>query len=205
VVWEERNAPGDARADIVFVDANLSTFGPATPIRLPINTSQDDGRPAFTPDGRYLAFVRTGTDGHDRLFAWDSETQTLVNGKGVDLGQVNADVGSPSLYVRPVITISSVAPSGVVSFSLLTGTAVGILVQRVVGHHKLFGHTVPTLKLIGRVPLGKFKKGHGKTTWNLRVNGKRLRKGTYQVTARAVTKKGQARDFGKPSIIHIAG
>ena len=72
-----------------------------------------------------------------------------------------------------------------------------------VGHHELFGRKVPKLKLVGRVPLGKFKKGHDKTHWNLRVNGKRLRRGTYQVTPRAVAKSGRIRDLGKPSIIHV--
>jgi hypothetical protein len=203
VVFDERNNSGDSGTDIVFVPADTSVFGNAARTRLPINTSQDDARPAFTPDGRYVAFVRTGSDGHDRLFAWDSQTQTLVNSTGVDLGQVDADVGSPSLYTKAVFTLSSVAPSGLVSFSLLTSTGVGILVQRVVGHHKLFGRKVPTLKKVGKVPLGHFKKGHGKIKWNLRVNGKRLRPGTYQVTPRAVTPSGKFRDFGKPAIIHV--
>jgi hypothetical protein len=203
IVFDERNSPGDSGTDLVFVPANPSVFPFATRTRLPIDTSQDETRSAFTPDGRYLAFVRTGTDGHDRLFAWDSETQTLVNSTGADLGQVNADVGSPSLYVRPVFTRSSVSTAGLVSFSLLTSTGVGILVQRVIGHHKLFGRKVPTLKKVGRVPLGHFKKGHGKIKWNLRVNGKRLRPGTYQVTPRAVTGSGKFRDFGKPAVIHV--
>jgi hypothetical protein len=205
LVFDRRNGPGDAHADIVFVAANVSTFGNSTPTHLPVNTSQDETRPAFTPDGRYVAFVRTGTDGHDRLFAWDSETQTLVNSTGVDLGQVNADVGSPSLYTRSLFRLSSVSTTGVVSFSLLQATLVGILVQRVTGHHKLFGRTVPTLKLVGRVPLGQFKKGRGKAHWNLRVNGKRLRRGTYQVTPRAVTGSGKISDFGKPVMIHVRG
>jgi hypothetical protein len=204
LAFDRRNGPGDAHADILFVPADAAaTFCCTTPAHLPVNTSLDETRPAFTPDGRYLAFVRTGTDGHDRLFAWDSATQTLVNNTGVDVGQVNADVGSPSLYTRPVFKLSSVALSGAVSFSLIQSTGVGILVQRVVGHHRLFGRKVPTLRLVGRVPLGHFKKGHGKTHWNLRVNGKRLRKGTYQVTPRAVSGSGRIRDLGKPVILHV--
>jgi hypothetical protein len=92
-----------------------------------------------------------------------------------------------------------------VSFSLLQATLVGILVQRVTGHHKLFGRTVPTLKLVGRVPLGHFKKGQGKTQWNRRVNGKLLRRGTYQVTPRAVAASGKITDFGKPVLLHVRG
>ncbi|MEA2410279.1 MAG: hypothetical protein QOC77_840 [Thermoleophilaceae bacterium] len=203
LAFDEQGNPGDRGSDIAFIAANISTFGPAASTFLPIDTSLNETRPAFTPDGRYLAFVRTGSDGHDRLFAWDSETQTLVNSTGIDLGDRSADVGSPSLYVKAVFTLASVAPSGLVSFSLLQPTGVGILVQRVVGHHKLFGRKVPTLKPVGRVPLGHFKKGHGKVKWNLRVNGKRLKPGTYQVTPRAVTGSGKFRDFGRPAIIRV--
>jgi hypothetical protein len=59
------------------------------------------------------------------------------------------------------------------------------------------------LKPLGRVPFGHFNKGHGKVHWDLRVNGKKLPKGTYQVTPRAVTKSLKIRDFGTPRIIHV--
>jgi hypothetical protein len=80
---------------------------------------------------------------------------------------------------------------------------VGILVQRVVGHHKLFGRTVPTLKVVGHVPLGKFHKGRRHVHWNLRVNGHRLTHGTYQVTLRSLTPSTQIRDFGVPHLIRV--
>ncbi len=202
LVFDEASNPGDSGRDIVFVPADVSVFGGATRTRLPINTSGDDTRPAFTPDGRYLAFVRTGSDGHDRLFAWDSLTQTFVNSTGVDLGQVG-DIGSPSLYVKPLLLATDLTTAGLVSFTLQQSISVGILVQRVVGHHKLFGRTVPTLRKVGKVPLGHFKKGKGKVKWNLRVGGKRLKPGKYQVTPRAVSPKGKFRDFGKPKIIRV--
>jgi WD40-like Beta Propeller Repeat len=204
IVYDSVGRPGDNHVDVVFEPATTSTFGNGAPItHLPFDTSANESRPAFTPDGRYLAFVRTGSDGHDRIFLWDSQTQIFVNSNGVDVGAVNADSGSPSLYTHALFTSTSVALTGVVSFTLLQPLNVGILVQRVVGHHKLFGRKVPKLKLVGRVPLGKFKKGHDKTHWNLKVNGKRLRPGTYQVTPRAVAKNGRIRDLGKPSIIRV--
>jgi hypothetical protein len=76
-------------------------------------------------------------------------------------------------------------------------------VQRVVGHHRLFGRRVPTLKLVGRVPFGKFAKGKRHVKWNFEVSGKRLRPGTYQITVRAVTPKIQIRDLGTPHIIRL--
>jgi hypothetical protein len=205
LVFDEHGNSGDAGSDIVFVPADLSVFGTAARTRLPINTTADEARPAFTPDGRYVAFVRTGSDGHDRLFAWDSQTQTLVNSTGADLGLPVSNFGSPSLYVKSLFVATNVTSLGLISFTLAQPISVGILVQRVVGHHKLFGRKVPTLKRVGKVPLGHFKKGGGKVKWNLRVAGKRLRPGTYQVTPRAVSPKGKFRDFGKARIIHVKG
>ena len=53
-----------------------------------INSSLDESRPAFTPDSRYLGFIRRGSDGHERVFVFDNKTQTLVNEAGADLGPV---------------------------------------------------------------------------------------------------------------------
>ena len=41
--------------------------------------SLDESRFAVTADGRFIAFARHGTDGHDRQFLWDSQTQLLVD------------------------------------------------------------------------------------------------------------------------------
>jgi len=67
----------------------------------------------------------------------------------------------------------------------------------------LFGHRVPTLRTVGRVPFGQFKRGHHKVRWNLRVNGRRLRPGTYLVTPRLVTRRGVVRELGKPRVLRI--
>lgn len=206
ILFDERGGPNDQGADLRFLPVDPASFLGAHAAALSVDTGSDESRPAFTPDSRYVVFVRTGSDSHDRLLAWDSETQTLVNGAGVDLGpalQGDLVAGSPSLYMKPVFTLASVSRFGFVNFNLLTPTPVGILVQRVVGHHTLFGRRVPKLKLVGRVPLGKFKKGKGQVHWNLRVSGRRLPRGTYQVTPRAVTKSGRIRDLGKPKILSI--
>jgi hypothetical protein len=205
VVFDQRKPP--APADIAFRTLGSVAGFPGQPTLLPaiVNSPATEYAPAFTPDGRYLAFLRRTSTGdmRDRLFVWDSQTQTLLNPSGVDVGvAANPDLNNVSLYTRPLLRSSEISFAGRVSFSLLQPTGVGLLVQRVIGRHRLFGRSVPTLKPVGRVPLGKFHKGQRKAHWNLRVNGRPLPRGTYQVTVRALTGKGQIRDLGKPKILH---
>lgn len=193
--------------DIVFtpVPAQPRTLEDASPVKLPaiVSSTQDESRPAFTSDGRYVVFVRHA-GGRDRLFAWDSQTQTLVKANGVDLGSIDVrDLGNVSVYTKTIFDTSKITSGGTVTFDPTIRTGIGILVQRVVGKRKLFGRTVPKLRMVGRVPLGTFAKGKGKVRWDLRVDGKRLKPGRYQVTVRAVTKKLAVRDFGRPRIIRV--
>jgi hypothetical protein len=176
-------------------------------------SSQDESRPALTPDGRYVGFVRHQSDsnGHSVLFIWDSLTQTLVNNTGVDLGVLNAreiDLiaarGNLSIRQVPVLHLTVISPvSGFVSAQLLVSASIGILVQRVVGHHRVLGRRAPKLQLIGRVPLGHFKRGRARVHWDHKVNGHVLRPGLYQVTVRALAKNGRIEDLGQPHLVRI--
>jgi hypothetical protein len=56
---------------------------------------------------------------------------------------------------------------------------------------------------VGRVPLGKFRKGRGHVKWNRRVGGKRLKPGEYQVTVRAVSPNGAVLDYGTPRTFRV--
>jgi hypothetical protein len=133
----------------------VGTFGTASSTELPpaVNISGDDIlHPAFTPDGRYLAFVAFAHSGdkHLRLFVFDTATQTLLNSGGIDLGD-GASFGCPAMgdwaprggvslretfqLVRSSITFTGT--NALISFQLAGSTGVGILVQRIVGHHKL--------------------------------------------------------------------
>jgi hypothetical protein len=202
LVYDRRAVTGTTfqPGDIVF-SSYSSAIGPSASLPSLIDTSLDESRPAFTTDSRYLGCIRRGRDGHERVFVFDNETQTLINEAGADLGlSVGAtrDIGNLSLYVRPLIKASGLTQAGVVTFNVLDPTGIGILVQRVVGTHKLFGKSVPKLAPVGRVPLGKFKRGNGHVRWNLRVGGKRLKPGRYLVTVRAVSPKGAIRDLGTP-------
>ena len=91
---------------------------------------------------------------------------------------------------------------GVLSGKLFNPSGIGILVQRIVGHHQLLGHTVPTLQMVGRVPLGQHPRGAFRITWDHRVNGRKLKPGRYLVTIRAVTGT-TVHDLGRSFTVRI--
>jgi hypothetical protein len=191
--------------------AHLETCSPVNPVAagcthgtLPgTNSTHDQTRPAFTPDGRYVGFIRNLDDLFGFVKVWDSETQTLIASLGVAI--TPDDSGSLSLYERPILTLANIdLTAGLVNFRISVPANIGILVQRVTGHRKLFGRTAPKLGKARRVPLGSFKHGKGHAHWNLKVGGRALHRGTYQVTVRALTHSGRIRDLGKPQLLHIA-
>jgi hypothetical protein len=71
------------------------------------------------------------------------------------------------------------------------GSGIGILVARVVGRHRVLGRRVPRLKPLGRVPLGRARRGRNRFRWNGRVSGRRLRPATYVITYRVLTRDGR--------------
>jgi WD40 repeat protein len=173
-----------------------------------VNASDTSVRdPAFTRDGRYLAFVRvpTALPSSARLFIWDTQTQLLVNptGTGVFLSGPDPTDGAIALEVRRVFTSTTVLTGGSVGFSLASGSTTGLLVQRIVGRHKVLGSTAPRLNKVGRVPLGRFGKGRHSRHWNLKVGGHKLRNGCYLVTFRALTGKGKVRDLSTPYTVRV--
>ena len=187
------------------------------PINLPETVNApglDEAFPAFTPDGRYLGFVRQTADNHDRLFVFDTITQTLLNDQGVELGQLLSPLsprdhlrrmeGNLSLRETPVLTpLFQLLSGGQLQFQLLTSAGVGLLVQRIVGHHQFLGHRVRTLQTVGRVPLGTFSRGKHSVRWNRRVAGHRLRSGTYLVTPRSVGARRIVTSLGTPRVLTV--
>jgi len=77
---------------------------------------------------------------------------------------------------------------------LRQGHPVGILVKRVVGHH---------LKRVGKVPLGAHHKGRLNLRWNLRVNGRKLPRGRFQVTLRALDRHKHVLGLSKPVKVRV--
>ncbi len=164
-----------------------------------VNSSRDETRPAFTPDGRYVGFIRDEADGHERVYVFDTATQTLLDPDGTDLGHVaTLDTGNLSLYEKPVLVVTSLPDFGTLVVNPVTRVPIGLLVQRVVGHHRLLGRRVPTLKPAGRIPLGTFKRGRHVIHWHAH-----LRPGRYQFTPRALSRTGRIRDLGRPRIFRV--
>jgi hypothetical protein len=95
--------------------------------------------------------------------------------------------------LRPVNlspTVSATKPSGPIGPGA-GGSGVGILVAKVVGKHRVLGRRVPRLKPLGRVPLGRARRGRNRFRWNGRVAGRRLRPGSYVITYRVLTRGGR--------------
>jgi hypothetical protein len=217
VVFERRPIAADGSAgagDIVYRPASTASFASAAPgILPPVVDGGDEGRPALTADGRYLAFTRHGSDKHDRLLLWDSQTQTLVGPTGgIDLGardpatgagRLAREQGNVSLYQRLVLTGGKVTAKGVVSATLSERSSLRLIVQRVTGSERVLGKRAPTLELVGQAPLGRFGKGSMHKRWNFKVDGKALPAGRYQVTVALAGAKDALRDLGLPRLIVV--
>jgi hypothetical protein len=202
VVFDVSAAAGDRDLAFNTYSAPAAAANGTTVPLAQVNTSLSENRPSFSLDGRYVAFVTHGGGATVRLNLWDSLTQTTMTAPG--LGIVDAGIdGSTSVYTRPLLKTTTISVP-VVRFDLLSGSGVGILVQRVVGHRRLFGRRVPALRMVGRVPLGRFKAGAGRARWDGRVGGRKLRRGTYQVTVRAVDARGHVLDLGRPRLVRIS-
>jgi hypothetical protein len=184
-----------------------------TPAPVPITTTNPERMPAWSPDGIQLGFVRT-IAGRRKLGVFDATPgiQNALNSP-IDLGadaptsQTRAYqstwgglalANSSALDVPTVICTSgcllSLANSNLTQSVTLVPrlssvTNVGIFVARVTGTRKLLGRTTPRIRVIGRVPLGRTRKGANRFRWNGKVNGKRLAAGTYLLTYRALRGK----------------
>ena len=201
-----REVPLLIPGDIVFRPATVASFvGTPTRLRLGVSTDNiDESQPSLTADGRYIAFVRAPRIGNDRLFVFDTQTQTFLNESGVDLGLYNTrdSCGSTSLYVRTVITASLFLATGEVTATLTGASRIGILVQRIVGKTKVLGRKTYRLETVGRVPLGEYGAGNVFTHWDFEVAGEPLPPGRYLVTLRAVD-GDLIREFGEPQVLRI--
>jgi hypothetical protein len=213
ILFDARHVTGDSRVirngslgpgDIEFRPGTPDGFV-GTPSLLPavVDSPMDESQPAVTADGRYIAFVRHGNDGHDRLFLWDTDTQLLLNPAGVDLGAITSrDVGNVSLYTKNLLAGARLMIDQA-AVTLARSAGVGILVQRIVGHQVLLGRHRFKLQKVGRIPLGQFKKGRHLIPWKLRINGRRLRPGRYLVTLRALSRSGVVRELAIPKVFRV--
>src|SRR3954471_1194058 len=200
-------------------DADIQTISfpsetALTPAPSPITTADPERMPAWSPGGLQLGFMRT-TGGRRKLGVFDLTPglQTILN-PPLDLGadaptpQTRAfqsswgglSIAESSALDVPAVTctttclqslqtsLTKVVLTPTVSTTTRTQT-IGIFVVRVTGKRKLLGRTVPRIKQVGRVPLGKTRKGRNLFRWDGKVNGRRLKPGTYLLTFRALRRE----------------
>lgn len=213
VVFQQRRITELNFADFTLVFRSLSNFAAGPTVSLPglINApSAQLEVPEFSPDGRYLAFIRrpiVNNDFDGRLFVWDTQTQLLLNPNGHrEPTGVNPTVVDSGLAVQ-VTPVFRTAALGLntATFTLAQTSRVGILVQRIVGTTRVLGRRAPKLRLVGRVPLGTFKRGakRHRAEWDGEMNGRKLPRGEYLLTLRALTSKQDVRDLSKPARVRV--
>jgi hypothetical protein len=180
---------------------------PAPPV---VNTGVDERAPAWSPDGTKLAFLREGAGAHFLMvFDLNSGVQDILN-DGIAVGfaptaqlrkfqSVEGDIALAT-ETRPDSTAASCTSSCIAGLRNLTlsptvtgrppiSTKIGIIVAKVTGTTTLFGKKVPKIKQVGRVPLGKVKKGKNTFKWDGKVNHRKLKKGNYLLTFRLLDGK----------------
>jgi hypothetical protein len=188
------------------------TFSVPQPTAAPaaINTAAAEQMPAWSPDDLRIGFVRTAS-GRRKLAVFNATPgiQAVLN-PPADLGleaptpQTRSfqsvwgglSLAETSEAVAPVINCGATclgslqnATTGtpvLLKPTLSLGSTVGILVVRVVGKRRLLGRTVPRIRVVGRVPLGRARKGINRLRWDGKVDGKRLKRGTYLLTYRSL-------------------
>jgi hypothetical protein len=79
---------------------------------------------------------------------------------------------------------------------LRQGHRVGIIVDKVGPR---------STKRVGRVPLGTHPRSTLRLRWDLRVNGKHLKRGKYRITLRALDKKGNVIGLTRPTTLRVKG
>ena len=193
------NSDGDVlsrRSDIGVIDLNAATpaigrFDTLLEIAgVPGLGTAQESMPKATPDGRYVAWIDPGPP--QRIKVYDFQTQGLVN-SGVPIGSGTVQSWALAQTDAPVIVsfqapsvVTQTSPSTTLRTTLSQPLSVGILVQRIAGTRVLLGRRVSRLVDVGRVPLGKQKRGASRIPWNIRVGGKALPRGRYQITLRAL-------------------
>ena len=176
-----------------------------TPAPAAINTASPERMPAWSPDSLKLGFVRTAGGRRSlRVFDATPGIQSVVL-TPFDLGP---DAPSPQTAAYQshwgAIAIADAGPNDAPSVTCTTNCvttlgstvllkprisiagSIGIFVVRVTGKRKLLGRTVPRIRVVGKVPLGSNRKGRNTFRWSGKVNGRRLKRGTYLLTYRAL-------------------
>jgi hypothetical protein len=159
---------------------NLVVFDATPGIQNTVSVPVDLGVDAPTPQTRSYQSVWGGLS---------LALASSLDGGGAGGGSPVVTCGKNCLGPLTNHTVVDAHLQPTLSFSTL-GQTVGIFVARVTGTRKLLGRRVPRISVVGRVPLGRTVKGVNRFRWNGKVNGRRLRAGTYLLTYRAL-KRGR--------------
>jgi hypothetical protein len=177
----------------------------------PITSAAAERDPAWAPDDVNLGFIRT-SGGQRRLGVFNATPgiQTILNplaslGPEAPSPQTRAyqevwgglSIANAPASTAPAITCDAACRAQIAGASgpqtipltpkVTTTTKIGIFVVRVTGKRKLLGRSAPRLRVVGKVPLGTARKGRrNRFRWNGKVNGKRLKRGTYLLTYRSL-------------------
>jgi hypothetical protein len=162
-----------------------------------INSPAAEDLPSWSSDGRYLGFVRSASS--TVIEVYDEQSQRLVNPSGINVGFVDTSVtGNLSIALDP--TIFHIVCNRINTFNQIcvqsSAGPTGALIMRIVGKHriptvlggKLRVRTVPRLRQVGIVVLGRKARHFHVRLSDLRVHGKPLARGHYLIFIRARTK-----------------
>ena len=179
-----------------------------------VSTADAERMPAWAPNGTEIGFVRTtGTTRNLLVFDAAIGVQQVVNAP-LSLGQEaptaqlrafqsvwgNLSLGAADSRDSVIVTCgtacsSSISPTGpgatlTPKITKATGT-IGILIARITGNTRLLGKRVLKIRPVGRVPLGAARSRSPRFRWNGRVAGRRLARGNYLLTFRALNRQGR--------------
>ena len=173
-------APPGARAHLLAdVRAPISSACTADPFT-------NDGANCVIAAVNAPFFLFTTADRPQRLFS-----QAIVGGI------------SCALFPGCTVRVTASGTGAVISSRLGQDDTVGILVERIVRFARVHGKQVPVLKLVGRVPLGKHRRGGVRIRWNLKVNGHKLGRGKYQIILRGFDRHLNLLGTTKPVIFTV--
>jgi hypothetical protein len=181
-----RDTPGGIRLTRGHGRANLIDF------RVPISSSCTAD--PFTKDGAACPIAPLNAPFF--LFTTAGSPQRLFGQAA--LGGLNC-----VLFRHCKVTIRIRHGRAVIVSSLGTRSRVGILVQRILRSRRVHGRLVRRLHTVGRVPLGRHRRGRVRLRWSLRVKGHRLRRGRYLVTLRALDSKKRVLGIAKGVTVRI--
>jgi hypothetical protein len=172
-------SPDDLKLGFVRTSAGrrkLAVFDATPGIQSVVNLPVDIGAEAPTPQTRSFQAVWGGLSMAEAAPIDPPAPATTCS--LACLAALRSPPGAPVLKpvaLQPVVTTPGTQP-----------LKIGIFVARVTGTRKLLGRTAPKLRVVGRVPLGRVRKGTNRFRWDRRVAGKRLERGTYLLTFRTL-------------------